>query len=390
MKLAFLRITRRRVSQLVALSVAVAVTASTAAVAGGVTSSQHAQKADAFSLAPFIAKVKAYQKPSTKWQGPTTPVTPPTTKFKVVGISCYSILHGCITPLVGAQHAAQALGWSMTILDGKGDPTVWAKDMDQAINSGANVIILGAVDGDLIKPQLAKAKAKGIIVVSTSNASAPGEQGFVLDTMVNMVTVGKMLADWMIVQTGGKGPNLPYWDKEYESNNILMSGMLSELKLCTTCKIYTPVSFVGTQVGTTLAPNVVARLRSHSDVKYISFTYDPALESVAPAIANAGMKNVHAVSELGDAVNLGFIASGKVQDADGAWDNEYEGWATIDQVLRIAAHQPLATTAGPARFKYGENIPYVLLTKRNLPPAGKDYVSSIPYVQEYKKLWGLA
>jgi ribose transport system substrate-binding protein len=212
MKLAFLRITRRRVSQLVALSVAVAVTASTAAVAGGVTSSQHAQKADAFSLAPFIAKVKAYQKPSTKWQGPTTPVTPPTTKFKVVGISCYSILHGCITPLVGAQHAAQALGWSMTILDGKGDPTVWAKDMDQAINSGANVIILGAVDGDLIKPQLAKAKAKGIIVVSTSNASAPGEQGFVLDTMVNMVTVGKMLADWMIVQTGGKGPILPYWD----------------------------------------------------------------------------------------------------------------------------------------------------------------------------------
>jgi ABC-type sugar transport system substrate-binding protein len=360
-----------------------------ATVASGATHSRQAQKASTFNLAQFVAKVKADEHPATQWQGPTAPVTPPNKKFKVVGISCSSILHGCITPLVGAQDAAKALGWSMTILDGKGDPTVWASDMDQAINSGANVIILAAVDGDLIKPELAKAKAKGIIVVSTSNASAPGEQGFVLDTMVNMVTVGKMLADWMIVQTHGKGPILPYWDKEYESNNILMSGMLSELKLCTTCKTYTPVSFVGTQVGTTLAQDVVANLRSHPDVKYVSFTYDPALETVAPAIANAGMKNVHAVSELGDAVNIGFIRKGEVQNADAAWDNAYEGWATVDQILRIAAHKPLATTAGPARFKYGEDIPYVLLTKSNLPAPGKDYISSIPYVQHFKKLWGL-
>ena len=101
------------------------------------------------------------------------------------------------------------------------------------------------------------------------------------------------------------------------------------------------------------------------------------------------MKNVHAVSELGDAVNLGFVRSGKVQDADAAWDNEYEGWATVDQILRIAAHKPLATTPGPTRFKYGEHIPYVLLNKSNLPPKGQDYHSSIPYVQQYKKLWGI-
>lgn len=369
------------------LCVAFVVAATTASGASGAAPSRHAQ--NAFNLASFVKQVQAYQHPSTKWQGPTAPVTPPKQKFKVVGITCQSSLHGCLTPLLGAQQAAKALGWSMTIVDGKGDPSVWAQDMTQAINSGANVIIASALDGSLIKPELARAKAKHIIVVSTSNASAPGEQGFVLDTMVNMVTVGKMLADWMIVQTHGKGPILPYWDKEYESNNVLMSGMLSDLKLCTTCKMYTPVSFTGMQVGTTLPADVVSNLRSHPDVKYISFTYDPATEAVAPAIANAGL-HVHAVSELGDAVNLGFIRKGEVQNADAAWDNTYEGWATIDQVLRIAAHKPLAVTPGPSRFKYGENIPYVLLTKSNLPAAGQDYHSSIPYVQHFKKLWGLS
>lgn len=370
-----------------ALLVVCVATISLAVVAGGASS---ASRHSTFNVAPFAAKVKAYQAPWTQWKGPTAPVTPPTKKLKVVGISCYSILHGCLSPLVGAQHAAKALGWSMTILDGKGDPTVWGKDMDQAINSGADVIITAALNGDLIKPQLARAKAKGITVVSTTNSTAPGQQGFVLDTTANTETLGKMVADWMIVQTNGKGPILPYWDKEFVSNDEFMKGMLSELKLCPTCKVYNPVSFVASQVGTTLAPKVVSDLRSHPDVKYVTFTYDPALEGVVPAIQRAGMANrVKAVSQLGDAVNLNFIRKGQVQDADAAWDNEYEGWATIDQILRLRAHKPLAVSAGPARFKYGENIPYILLAKNNLPAAGRDWVASLNYQDRFKKLWGI-
>jgi ABC-type sugar transport system substrate-binding protein len=42
--------------------------------------------------------------------------------------------------------AAQAIGWKVTILDGKLEPSTYGGLVDQAIADGANGIILDAVD----------------------------------------------------------------------------------------------------------------------------------------------------------------------------------------------------------------------------------------------------
>jgi ribose transport system substrate-binding protein len=154
--------------------------------------------------------------------------------------------------------------------------------------------------------------------------------------------------------------------------------------------VYPVQKFTSGQVSNALGPSVVSFVRTHPDVKYVSVTYDPAASFIVPALASAGFgKKVHVVSQLGDAQNLDFIRKGNVQDGDGAWDNEYEGWATVDQIIRLVTRKPLWVSKGPARYKYGENIPYVLLTKSNVPKAGTDWHASVDYISKYKKLWGL-
>lgn len=348
-----------------------------------------ASKSSSLNLASFQSKLTAAEAPVTKWEGPTTPVTPPK-KFKVAGVTCYSILHGCDSPIIGAQDAARALGWSFTTYDGKDDPSVQAKDIDEAVASGANAIITSAVDGSTVKSALALAKSKGVIVVSTSNGSAPGQQGFVLDTSPNLNQLGKDIADWVIVTSHGKGPFVPYLDAEFQSNIATEDGMQQEMKLCPSCSLQPTQKFVATDVGTSLPANTVAYFHQHPNVKFFYGSYDPAMVGQVTSLKQAGLTSIQGCSILGDAQNIAFVRSGDIQTCDGAWDNEYEGYATIDQIARLATHKPLAVSTNvPAAFKYGENIPYSVLVKANLPAPGKDWTASYDYISCYKKLWGL-
>jgi ribose transport system substrate-binding protein len=349
----------------------------------GLNSSASGAKVD------FAAKAKAAGAPWTKYLGPTTPVTPPK-KFNLAVVTCFSILHGCVSPGEGACHAAKALGWKCTIFDGKGDPTVQSKAIQQAITDHANAIITVAVDGRLVKTALAQAKKAKIPVISTSNGSAPGQQGFIFDTSPNLHKIGAYLADWVAYKSGEKGALVPYNDLEFQSNISMTEGLLAEMKTCKTCKVYPVQKFTASQVSNALGPNVVSFVRKHPDVKYVSVTYDPAASFIVPALAAGGLGGkVKVVSQLGDAQNIDFIRKGRVQDGDGAWDNEYEGWATVDQIIRLVTHKPLHVSPGPARYKYGEGIPYVLLTKDNAPKAGTDWHASVDYISKFKKLWGV-
>jgi ribose transport system substrate-binding protein len=341
------------------------------------------------SLGSFEKTLKTAEKTEpSSWAGPTEPVKPPKS-FKVAGITCFSQLEGCLTPIEGAEHAAEALGWSFETYDGEADPTVQAKRVDQAIANKADAIILSAVNGDAIKSALADAKKAGIIVVSTSNATAPGEQGYVLDTSPNLIAAGEAVGAWMAVDSGGKAVVAPFLDKEFVSNLKFDEGIHNVLEECGGCDVKNTVNFVATDVGTKLGANTVAYLQDNPDVEYFYSTYDPAMAEQVASVSQAGLE-VKSCSQLGDAQNLGFIENEQVQACDAAWDNEYEGWATIDQIIRLATNKPLAVSKGvPARFKYGENIPWVLLDKGNLPESSETFTADFDYQSEYKKLWGL-
>jgi ribose transport system substrate-binding protein len=347
------------------------------------------EEAGGSELASFEERLEAAKETEPNhWEGPTEPVTPPK-KFKVAGVTCASVLEGCLTPIEGAEDAAKELGWEFETYDGEGDPTVQAKRIQQAVQKGANAIILSAVNGDVVKSALKEAEAAGIIVVSTSNGTAPGEQGLQLDTSPNLTALGEAVGDWFVVDSGGEAVVAPFLDNEFQSNIDFSGGIEKELAKCSGCTTEKTVNFVATDVGTKLGGNTTAYLQANPDVGYFYSTYDPAMAEQVAAVQQAGIE-VKSCSQLGDAQNLSFIKNEQVQACDGAWDNEYEGYATIDQIIRLATDQPLAVSTNvPARYKYGENIPWVLLEKDNLPESEETYRAPFDYIGEYQKLWGL-
>ena len=326
----------------------------------------------------------------TEWEGPTEAVKPPK-DFKVAILACDMKSYGCRAPAEGSQHAAEALGWESKIFNGESDPNVYAKRIEEAIAEGADGIITESVDGRSVADALAHAKQAGIPVISTSNAAAPGEQNYEVDISPNFLQFGKDIAAWVISDSNGEGVLAIYRDPEFQSTVSAVEGILEGMEPCTTCTVNEPINFVAADVAERLAPETVAMLRANPDVDYIHLSYDPAAALTVPAILEAGLgEGLQGSSTIGDELNLGFIREGKVQAADAVWSNEYQGYASIDQLIRLATgKEPWVSDNQPERFQLNENLPSVLITKENVPPEGEIYEPPFDYKSEYEKIWGL-
>ena len=236
----------------------------------------------------FDAKLEAAQEGPTKWEGPTAAVKPPKT-FNLALVTCDNASEGCSAPAKGAEEAAKKLGWKVTTYDGESDPTVQAKRVAQAITNNADGIITESVDGRGIGSALAEAKAAGIPVISTSNAAAPGEQGYKVDISPDFEQLGKDIADWVISDSGESAVLDTYVDREYQSTISTSEGILDEMKECGGCTANAPINFVAADLANKLGPETVSELRSNPDVNYVHFAYDPAATFQVPAILQAGL-----------------------------------------------------------------------------------------------------
>jgi ribose transport system substrate-binding protein len=357
-----------------------------AACGGGATASPSAGASAATK--DYAAEVAAAMKGfPEKWSGPTTPAKAPA-GIKLAMISCASVLHGCQSPVNGGQNAAEALGWEFQAYDGGGDPNKQNAAILNAIAWGADVIGIVAIDPNLVQSGLQAAKDKGVLVVSGSSAlSEPNTYTYAegviqpeFDVAPDYAQMGRDEAAWIVNDSGGKAVVAIYCDYEFPSNIAHCEPLEAELKAAG-IKTYPIIKFTSSIVATTLGQETVAFLKANPDVNYIYSPYDPAAGFQVPAIATAGLADkVKLVSILGDQQNLDFIRKGEVQVADAAYDNEYMGYAMVDQSIRLLNKQELSKPLG-------ENMPYVLLDKTNLPAAGSDWRASFDYKAEFLKLW---
>src|SRR6478672_10882138 len=68
-------------------------------------------------------------------------------------------------PVNAAKEAAQALCWKVTVYDAQLNPANDPNLVSQALASGADGIVLDAIDCSFVKSQLEQAQAKGVKVV---------------------------------------------------------------------------------------------------------------------------------------------------------------------------------------------------------------------------------
>lgn len=322
------------------------------------------------------------------FQGPTTPVAAPK-QVKVAAITCLSILSGCVSPATGAEEAAKSLGWEVRIFDGGGSPDKQNTQMLNAISWGADIILNIAIDPNAVQAGLKAAQDAGVPVGAGSNGLAspnppiepePGKLGYAFDVGPDYAALGTKAAQWIIADSAGTANIVIYGDKTFPSVTALQKGLESGLAECTTCTVQPIQYFTGDQIATVLPQSIVSYLQQNPDVGYLFLPYDPAAAGIVPALDAAGLNNIKLISVLGSQENLNFIREGRIQVADAAYDNLYMGYALLDQVARTLTKNPLWEPQG-------ENLPYVVLDKTNVPPAGDDWHASFDYKGSYESLW---
>jgi ribose transport system substrate-binding protein len=326
------------------------------------------------------------------YEGPTTPAAAPK-GVKLGIISCSQTLQGCVTLAAASAKAAGAIGWQSRTFNGESATTTENTQIANAVSWGAKVIELIAIDPKTVQTGLKVAAQAGALIVSADNSGSepnpvlPPPAGDVwpkVDVSANYGKLAETEAEWIMADSGGKANVLVYGDKEYPAIDAGISGLLSKFKSCSGCKISEVQYFTASQIASTVGPDVVNYLRSHPEVEYVYAPFDPAAVAMVTAIQGAGLSGkVKLLSYLGDQQNLEFVSNGQVQVADGAVDNTYNGYAVVDQAIRLLDHMPLYKPNN-------ENVPTQVLDKTNVGDSAKKttgWVAPYEYESKFVEIW---
>jgi ribose transport system substrate-binding protein len=322
-----------------------------------------------------------------KWEGPTEPVKPPAGDNLVVLIPTALELEAAVRPVEGMEEALQALGWKTQVLDGEGTPSVYNKNIQQAINLHAAAIITDGLDPALIKNSLEDARSHGIVVISDAETGnpevspTPPSTGYYADVSPDETAMGELIGTEISCAGNQEAHLLAFNDAEYASVGLFIEAAVKKVEECSGCSVEETVETQATEVQSQIPSETVNDMRTNSSIDSVLSGYDPVAVFQIPALKAAGLlENVKLYSEYGDSQNLEFIREG-TQQATVAVPYEWSGWAAVDEMLRAMAEQPLVN----------ENIPFALITKEvNLPAAGQPFTGKeVDFAAEYKKLWGL-
>lgn len=343
-----------------------------------------AANAVADDLAPFQKAVdEAHANLNlSQFPGPTARSLAPKGLHLVI-VECDATLGGCVKPAEGAAAAARKLDWTVEVLNGEGKSQRFNQLIQSAVAGGAKAIMTDGIDAKLAAAGLARARAQGIPVISLSEGSEPSPTGFNIDVSGNIGLAGEYVGDYVVLKTAGKAHVLPMADDEYITAMSGTHGFEKAIGECKTCVAEPTMNFISADISTRLKGRLISYLTAHPGIDWIYSPYDPAVTgAICPAIREAGLADkVHVVSVLGLPANLDLVKKQDCQLADATWPQGWNGWAGVDQLIRILNKQPTVVPAD-------EKMPVVLLDGDHLP-ANMDYEGGKVDVEgSYLRLWG--
>lgn len=282
------------------------------------------------------------------------------------------------------------VGAQASLCDGKGVPNQWAACIDDAAGRGASVIIIDSIPVSSVKAATDRARAKGIKIIDGNN----GDPEIVPDGADARVAFqyslsGKLVSDWIIVDSGGSANVLIV--QSPESGNVpdlVGKGYAGELKeRCPSCKVKI-VDVAIADWATKLQSTVQAQLAADPSIDYVIPIYDGASTYVVPGIQAAGAKDRVKVATFNANLDpMKKMAAGQSIVVEVGSHNAYEGWAYADQSLRlITGQEPLANELVPARVFDRTNVKELQLTQE--AERSGVWFGDDSYKAKYAALWG--
>ena len=287
--------------------------------------------------------------------------------------------------------AAKEVGFEIVEWENQAQPSQWVQGINFAINEKFDLIdLLGGVDPRAIAPQIKAARDAGI-VVKTSHfydlTQKEMSQNVGIDGTVPLSfnTVGRILANWAIVQTQGKANILIIGSDEIVPTAPFVAGIRDELaKNCPGCEEVAYINAPVPEWATKIQTSVQSALLANPKINYIIPIYDSMSGFVVPGVRIAGKSGQVKIATFnGTPFVIDFIQQGQVEMDVG----ESLGWiarAIVDSHMRT-----LCGLQEPAEL----NVPFYLFTAENAKTAGTpadfDRGYGDVHVTGFRKLWGL-
>lgn len=316
------------------------------------------------------------RQPVTSYPLPQSRLTAVKNKH-IVAVTCTNQGSGCLQSAQAAEEAVKSLGWTMTIVDGKGDPNVWNSAILNAITAHADAMLLSAVPTALVSGAMAKAKAAGIpIVTMFTPVLQDGAFGHVT---VDHTLQGKQMADWVIADSKGKAHVIVNTDTEFTELRQRVSGFEAELAKCSGCKVVATVPSTLATLVTELPGAAASAAQAHPDANYFIAVTDNHAVFAVQGLRQVNVLNnpVKVASYDGNTPSYQLLRDGS-QAVDDVEPYGLQGWLAADLLLRAFDHQTPSDHTLPSR----------MLDKQNVSASGM-WDTDFNYQNTLRSLWGV-
>lgn len=317
-------------------------------------------------------------KPVTEFTGPSSgPAAQP--DKKVVFLACGFEAEGCNLPAKAAVEAGEALGWDVKVVDGKFDPRIYSRTIQQAIDDGADGIILDAVSVSSVASQVKAAREAGLVVGSYDSYNPVSDTGTTYDVTADPEGQGEAMAAYMIWKTKGATNAFVLNAPEFQAPVQWVKRATAEIKACGTCKLIGTQDFTAGDAATRLPQLSVTTARQHSDMNVLIGAYDAAMLASIPSLKQAGLLSRVKVGTFnGVSPALDLIRKGDLTATVGG-AMEWGVWAAMDNMNRVLAGEEAVEQNVPIRLITAENVD-------SIEPGGP-WTGDVDYTAAYKKIW---
>lgn len=343
------------------------------------------------------AVARAQAAVNAAYEGTTfkTPATdsPPAARGKNIWAVIFSLGIPQTKEYADAVRAAgKALGWNVTIFDGKGSPNEYLNGIADAVTAHADGLLLYGVDCASVTAGLRRARAAGLKIVGSEsmdcNQAKPGAQGYFDgqteytqgDLLAWERWIGELQADWIAVKTKGKAEALEIFENDTGLTTLNHQGFQAGMKKnCPGCPIDT-IEFTANDFGPALQQKVSQALLQHPNINSAEASYDGIFTSgAAAAIRSSGRKGqIKAIAGVGSTSAIQLIHDNAGLNAGYGVPLGWEAYDSMDILNRLFKGAKLS----PSGIGLG-----LYDADRGLPPAGKEWTSPIDYVKAYEAAW---
>jgi ribose transport system substrate-binding protein len=346
--------------------------------AGGGNSSAAGSTATGGGTASFQADLtKAMAAPT--YTGPTTGPAPQSGK-KIAVVECAAQNTGCAAAAENVKQANAAIGWSTSILDGKGNPAGASQAMISAINDGADGIVLIAIASPTIIQGMSAAKKANVPVVSVvgDNPVGTGTDQVYAEISGSTVESGKAIADYFIVHSNGKAKVASFHVASLVSTVNRYKGFINEIKKCSGCSVAADKTY-GLVSQSEFTNLIKGTINANPGIQYIFVDISQYATIAATALQQMGLQKKIGVAGV-DCLPP-EVQSIKGQTGEVACANArvaLSGYAATNELIRaFAKEKPL-----------DEAYPFRLIDKSIIDKESDPYLGGFDVSQGYLKLWG--